>query len=574
MKNKSINSSKNSRDMNDPAPYESDEESIHSSLPKNIASVHRVVDEDNKFRGELLVVTRKSEGLEQRDLLQSSGFGVGKLDGLAQLCVWNDWLPVVDRKSLNALAHALHDEARDKSLFLLKGDGHHQVTVDSKKYAALVWRGVARWIGEPPDVKYEVLSPAKPFPEASGSCKGWNRRIGRHLAGNPKLAIAIYAALAAPLVALLDLPTTCLILVGASSTGKSTIQFAAQSLTHWTEAEQTASSTANSVRLFMLEARHRTAILHDLQEMKEVPQYTTLLFDLANNASRSTTAADRSYSNTAPLQCSFIGSSERSLFDLIRSARGAPTNGGLSARVFEVVINGKHGAFDTLPPGVDAASFAMQLERDAKTHYGSMWDEWVRIIAEKGVSIKTLYRERFDAMVDELLAVVGSKDPITRRLVLGVAVWVFAGGIAAKTGLLPLKTADVKNGVKQLLRAHAARHPSGLNASGDAVINLIKGFLDEHARDFPELRQDVDIGTQSTPYGYRFTRGKKTQYLFLTQAFDKHIADKVGRDLALTALRDADFLCFDKGSLQKQIRVGPGKKRFYVIKASIQYDRT
>lgn len=276
----------------------------------------------------------------------------------------------------------------------------------------------------------------------------------------------------------------------------------------------------------------------------------SLLFDLANNARRATSTAEHTLSTTGTLRCSFIGSSERSLADMIRGGR-VSSDEGLSARVFEIVTNGPHGVFHRLPAGVSASEFADRLKSSSAAHHGAVWDAWIAMVCENGTRIREGHAEKFNKLHTELMTHVNGENRVNRRLVQGLAGWAFAGCVAATLQLLPITSGQVVSAFKHVLDDYTKRHANGLSATGEEVIEHVRGFLDQNAGGFLKLIKQ-DFSAQGTHLGYRREVEGETQYMFLTPAFEKHIVRKFGHDLVCTALRDAGYLVFDLKSYQKK----------------------
>lgn len=569
VKKKTKSSAKSVRAATDNAAHKALRPDAPALLPESIVRVRRVLDAHGHFAGMLRVSTRDSHGAVHHDLFDLVAKFHGSTD-LATLCYRRAWLDNVTPKTLSVLAETLR-KAATTSVRLLHGHGLHEPLVGGKRFQCLVWRGQPHWVGDVPKRRFAVTPNLEPLPVARGTLGNWNKRIGTHLAGNPMMLVAVCAGLAAPIVALLGLQPVSLILVGGSSTGKTTVQAVVQSMLQPGNDIASASGSESGLRKVLLQCRDHPALLQDLRQVDDVQMLYRLLFDLGNNASRVTSTADQKLNATASLRCSLIASNERSLADMTRGKR-VSLDEGLSARVFELFVDGPHGAFHQLPKGVTAAEFADGLKASSKTCYGAVWDAWMTALADNEGKFRGWHEKYFQRLHGRLMKQVDAGNAVTHRLVLGMVAWAFAGCVAADFGVLPITKKQVVDAFKEVLRAHAQRHRHGLSATGEEVIAHVRDLLDRNGRRFFELRDD-NAGEQSGEFGYwREVNGEK-QFLMLPGGFEQHVSNKFGRQHAVAALSESGYLISDKQGDQKLVRMSPGRrKRFYVIRDSIRYD--
>jgi hypothetical protein len=391
------------------------------------------------------------------------------------------------------------------------------------------------------------------------------------------MLVTFLAAISALLVQVFHLSRLILMLVGGSSTGKNTAQEVTQS--SWmsnSTAIDNFSGTEKGIQALLRAVHDMPKMMEELRQTENYEGILRLIFDLASGASRKTSTADQQLMRSMSLTCGLIISNENTLMEM---AGRETINEGLAARFLELHANAPHGMFHSLPEGMTAAEFSDMLKDASSKYYGAFWDAWVDGVAGSISKLRVQVPLNLPKLMSDLCEDMDINDPVTKRMVNGMAGWACAGVIACKLKLLPagVDRTTIVNAMRLVLREHLARQKHNTTPVGEKVISAVRDVIDRQAGRFPSFAT-IKSTSQMGIYGYRKTTRDETLYLFFPSVFEELIGEKFGTDAALRQLKAAGYLSTDSEGFQRQFRLpgdsdqsGP-RKRFYAIKAAICYE--
>ena len=547
-----------------------------SDLPYPITKVARAIDSHGEPSEKIVVLTATEDGRKGRFVLAETALISGQYNELAKMVIKLNLLPYKTPKGMRELADILL-QAADKLIYLAEHDGYHLVQINGHYFDFFVWRGKVFPLGPECPIPVVPLVTTAPIPSASCSLEEWGQHIGMHIVANPYMLVTFLAAISALLVQVFNLPRLILMLVGGSSTGKNSTQIACQSSYQPGIGEiDNFSGTEKGVQALLRLVHDMPKMMEELRQAEYFEGILRLIFDLASGASRKTSTADQQLMRSVALTCGLIISNENTLIEM---AGRATLNEGLAARFFELHANGPHGMFHKLPEGKTAAEFSDMLKDVSAKYYGAFWDAWVVGVADNIKKLRKWVPENLPKLTAELCAGMDINDPVTKRMVNGMAGWACAGAIACNLKLLPDGTnrATVVDALRLVLREHLARQKHSTTPVGEKVISAVRDVIDRQAGRFPSFAT-IKSTSQMGIYGYRKTTRDGTLYLFFPSVFEELIGEKFGTEAALRQLKFAGYLSTDSEGSQRQFRLpgdgdqsGP-RKRFYVIKAAICYE--
>ncbi len=547
-----------------------------SDLPYPITKVARAIDSYGEPSEKIVVLTTTGDGRAGRFVLTETALISGQYNELAKMVIKLNLLPYKTPKGMRELTDILL-QAADKLINIAEHEGYHLVQINGHHFDFFVWRGKVFPLGPLCPIPVIPLVNTAPVPPASCSLEDWNKHVGIHIVANPYMFVTFLAAISALLVQVFHLPRLILMLVGGSSTGKNTAQEVTQS--SWmsnSTAIDNFSGTEKGIQALLRVVHDMPKMMEELRQAENFEGILRLIFDLASGASRKTSTADQQLMRSMALTCGLIISNENTLMEM---AGRETINEGLAARFLELHANAPHGMFHSLPEGVTAAEFSDMLKDASSKYYGAFWDAWVDGVAGSIGKFRVQVPLNLPKLMAELCEDMDINDPVTKRMVNGMAGWACAGVIACKLKLLPagVDRATIVNALRLVLREHLARQKHNTTPVGEKVISALRDVLDRHAGRFPSFAT-IKSTSQMGIYGYRKTTRDETLFLFLPSVFEELIGATFGIDAALRQLKAAGYLSTDSEGSQRQFRLpgdgdqsGP-RKRFYAIKASICYE--
>ena len=543
------------------------------SLPEPFSRVFRNVSSSGRPTGEVLVVIDSPDDGENpiTVLLDSAKLSMGNISELAALCNEHDLVKHQGAKGLRELSSTLLQEEKC-FIYCPKTPGLHIVKSGNKYAKFLVWKD-----------KLHKLEGALPFPihpmcdqsaiaQTKYTLDDWNDNIGKHIVVNPYLLVIFCCALTSLVQRWLELPRLLLLILGGSSTGKTTALKIMQSLHRPVTGIQSATGTENGIRIFLEGFSDCPACLDELRQMGGDPSgLINIIFDTGNGASRLTSTTDRKLAVKADLTCGLILSNESSLADML-SGKRVQINEGIASRLFELHADAQFGMYHCLPSGLTAKQLSEQLNDACGEYCGEFWDAWVPAVAKKADTVKKYVQKNIALFEEKISDGLEIDNPVTKRMVSGLAAWATVGNVAARLKLFNATEAQIIKGFQLVLKEHVNRTSHNTTTVGQQVIDTVRDLLDRHTGSFPDIKT-IHQG-QSGNYGYRKVLRNETLYLIFPSVFTELVGRKFGTKMALNTLRQAQFLSTDKKGDQHQIRV-PGisqLKRFYAVKESIRWD--
>ena len=177
---------------------------------------------------------------------------------------------------------------------------------------------------------------------------------------------------------------------------------------------------------------------------------------------------------------------------------------------------------------------------------------------------------------EELLEGLPVNNPVTARLVQGMAAWCCAGTLARHFKILDIDRKTIISAVRLVLEEHLKRNIHGSHSVAEQVVATVRACIDQNASKFPPLAQ-FHSPEHSGIYGYRVGHGEDAEFLFFPSVFEQLVGQKYGTEAAARALSTAGFLKCTKGAgyqYQKRVPSMSGeseRKRFYAVFGRIRF---
>ena len=389
--------------------------------------------------------------------------------------------------------------------------------------------------------------------KTAGDLEGWQESIARYCSGNSRLAFALSAAFAAPLLHLAGLEGGGFHFRGESSRGKTTALHVAGSV--WGGGDmggyiKTWRGTGNGMEALGL--GHCDALLcldeMSLIDAREAGEAAEML---ANGTGKARARQDGLGAPQARWRTLFLSTGEVALADKMAEA-GRRTRAGQEVRLADIPADAGHGLgiFEELHDFTDAAALADHLRQAAGQHYGHAIRSFLKTICQSDFqeladTIRN-YREAFTAQACPVTA-DGQVKRAARRFGLVAA----AGEMASTLEILPWEEGEAVQAAHACFRAWLEnRGGAGAHEVG-AIISQVKYFMEQHGEsrftpwDAEKGAHTVNrAGFKKAIDGDLVGRNghEGWEYYVLPETFIKELCSGFDKKLVIQVLREHDYL--------------------------------
>lgn len=202
-----------------------------------------------------------------------------------------------------------------------------------------------------------------------GTLEGWRTEVAKNCIGNPLMILALSHAFSGPLLSMMGKMGGGFHLRGASSRGKSTIQFVAGSVWGAPSFLQSWNSTGNGLE-GIAAACNNTFLNLDELHMADPGTIGDVIYMLANGQGKLRAKSNGRNQATQRWTVPVLSSGELSLEEHMASS-GRKMYAGQDVRLIDLTADGRqHGAFDCLHGASDGRDFANRMQHSVRTNFG------------------------------------------------------------------------------------------------------------------------------------------------------------------------------------------------------------
>jgi len=402
-----------------------------------------------------------------------------------------------------------------------------------------------------------------------GTLADWQHHIARYAAGNSRLAFALSAAFAAPLLYLADAESGGVHFRGASSTGKTTALAVAGSawggggvkgyIRQWRATDNGLESVARA---------HSDALLC-LDELSQIDSKVAgaAAYMLANGSGKARAGRDGAGRPAAEWRCLFISSGEIALADkLAEDGRGRKATAGQAVRVLDISADAGAGMglFENLHGFESADAFARHLKQASSESYGVAAREFLSKITDKFEDTQDSVRGFKDEFVSNYCP--PGADGQVRRAADRFGLIAASGEFATVLGILPWERGAAVDAAAACFRAWLVERGGVEAAEVTSGISQIRRFIELHgeSRFTPWDSDRVTINRA----GFRKLDGDDgAEYFVLPEVWNTELCSGLDSGAVARMLAARGMLKASKGRLQSSVRLpGFGKPvRCYVL---------
>ncbi|MCW3480027.1 DUF927 domain-containing protein [Neisseriaceae bacterium JH1-16] len=378
---------------------------------------------------------------------------------------------------------------------------------------------------------------------AQGSTEAWRESVARLARGNSRPMLAIGAALAAPLLHLVDLESGGFHLFGPSGCGKTTSAKIGASV--WGEPREqvlnwdsTALALANAAA-----ARNDGLMLLDEMGQGNPDAVSMAAYRLFNGAGKMQGAKEGGNREQSRWRVLVLSTGEIDLAGFM-SGGGRRTRAGQEVRLASLPADaGKGlGAFDTLNGHPSSGQLAEALEDAARQHHGAVGRVFVAHVAGQPATIAARLHHAIEVTRDVLPKEATGQ---VRRVAARFAVTAEALEIATDAGLTGWPPGEGRTAVMSCFTDWLARYGVG-NREVTQIIEQAEGWFALHAFGrFIDCSRAAD--DHSEPHmlncaGYRKRDADGLHWLVFPAVFREEIAEGFDKTAAADALARAGML--------------------------------
>lgn len=331
---------------------------------------------------------------------------------------------------------------------------------------------------------------------AAGTLAEWQQHVGRLAIGNHRVAIAICAALATPLLDIVGGDSGGIHIVGDSQTGKSTTLYVAGSV--WGKGARGAQvrqwrATANGLESAAAETSDTVLILDEMGQASSNDVADTI-YMLANGSGKLRAGKEGGARKSRTWRTMFLSTGEVTLGAKMAEA-GRKLMAGLEVRLVNLPADAGAGmgVFQQLHGFKKPGELAKALQGAAKTHYGtagrSFLTHLVRARVTDGKALEARVKATQAAFAKKLVPeeAAGQVRSVADRFAMIGA----AGELAIEWGVLNWPKGEAMAAAAACFRTWLGERGGAGSAEDQQAIEQVQAFLGAHGESrFSPLRPD------------------------------------------------------------------------------------
>lgn len=418
--------------------------------------------------------------------------------------------------------------------------------------------------------------------EVSTNSAEWNNHLGRYCIGNSRLILAVCAALAGPILAILNREGGGLHLVGPSSCGKTTVlRLAASVMGDPSTTVKTLDATANALESAAALANDALLVLDELGQAG--PEAVGgLVYKLASGIGRGRADQRGEARHRKSWRALFLTTGETDLETMLRGIGKRPAAGQqLRLANIPAVPEGGYGIFEELHGLPTGAVLSDHIRQATGQHHGAVFRAFLEHLVNELNTDPDGLRDRFNSTIKTFVAEVAppGSDGQVVRVAGRFGLLAAAGEYAARSGVLGWPEGDATWGIQECFLAWLQRRGGHGPLEIKNLLEIFEGWLQANGEG-RFVPMDGDHKGPARPVVNRagFRRQVTTvsgeescfEYFIFPAAFREAIQGHDPRWAARILAQHGLLAADSKGELCRQKKLpGMGNVRVYHIPAMI-----
>jgi putative DNA primase/helicase len=327
-----------------------------------------------------------------------------------------------------------------------------------------------------------------------GTLEDWNKNLGRLMTDNSNLILATSTVLAAPLLKLLGKQNYGFNFVGKSSIGKSTIlEFAGSVIGSTVKGKENyiCNFRATDNALESIGWGHSDLCLL-LDEFGQLDPYraSDTVYLLGNGFTKGRSSKTGEASERKSFNITYLSSSEVSLKSVLAQS-GQRLRSGLEVRFIDIEASvSEHGCYENLHGFGSGKSLSDYIKTETKKSYGSLFDAYIRRLAEQNSGDTDTLKSRLQTWYTEFTTnMTLNNNQITNRIIASLGVNYAAMMFAIENGLVQLDKSNLIANFQKIVYSIAEKFGESHNED-NAIIEEIRDFILAHEKS----RFDSELG--------------------------------------------------------------------------------
>lgn len=510
--------------------------------------------------GMLLTFVKRKKGGEKVRWLMPIALTGGKPEELNKALMTKGLRIFVDKdQQQRALVQRfLNSLEPERTVTVTHDVGWHDT--DDRGYKTFVLPGEVIAADGADDVFFSGDTNPQDFRKA-GTIEGWQHDIGALLPGNPLLMLAVGVGLAGPLLDMVGELGGGFHIVGASSTGKTTLAEVLASV--WGKPSGFVlkwNATANGIEA-VAASRNDTVLALDEIGIADSYDVSRVVYSVCDGTGRQRAQKDGTTAHRPTWRTLLFSTGEITLETKMGEA-GKRTQAGQAVRLATLEATRPYGAWDALHSFQDGGELSKALRHSAASHYGHMGPAFVRTLLESGTTRAEIIEDFRDCLATfketNGKSLTGQPERVAQRFAL-VAV---ALELAVRLGLLPLAQGEAHAAMAGLFHDWLATNGTG-PSEAQRILTAIRDFIDRHAARF----QSTAVGSVPVPNraGFFECDGGSALYLFTKGGLEEATAGFEPRQVQKVLSEAGAIVRGEDGTLTRKKSVNGERGRFYFI---------
>lgn len=395
--------------------------------------------------------------------------------------------------------------------------------------------------------------------DASGALEDWQHQVGKLCCGNPLAIFSVGVALAAPLLAVTGMENGAFHLVGASSSGKTTLQRLACSVYGGPEYLRSWVSTENGLEA--VAAQHHDMLLAlDEIGLARPECVDVAVYQIMNGSGKLRATISGDLASTASWRTLLLSTGEVGIGELLEVI-GKQVRAGQQTRLVEIPIFGTFGAFDSIHGRKSPAAFVEDLNSRSSEFFGTLFPAWILLLLQLSDDLRD-YLVREVRRVSEHWGadqMASQAQRVTKRFAL-VAV---ALRLCSRNFLVPWDEKESLSAVRKALTAWLRNRGHTKNIEEFRLLKVLGSAMLEWERNLVDGQgqQGRMLGV-----GYRYQVNGRELWLIEKQHFLRKLALPAQHMKEIQVLLQRD--CLRTNELARgtyKVKIDGGFQRFFAL---------
>ncbi len=408
-----------------------------------------------------------------------------------------------------------------------------------------------------------------------GSLDDWNKNVGKYCLGNPRLILAICAALSAPLLKWVKHDNFGIHFFGDTSLGKTNAYRVCASLSCLKPTLNSWNSTENAFIAIAKFHNDAVAIFDDIGSARP-QEIERVAYHLMNGSDRDRAKGDGTLVESQTFRLVALSNGEFDYRTFFLKAKITIAEGQIVRFLSIPVTKENGGMFQNMHGYDDGAEFIKLLKENTSQYYGTVMPEFIKFlsynqesISEKAKVMIVEYANKLKASLPVWYKVGGREG----RVIQCFALMACAGELAIEDGILAWKKGDAFAGLCACFKAWEKHDRSNTPVTDEEVLADVRNVLNDNDQEFVHINERASYWEPSD-VGYIKKVHGISAYLVFPEFFESVICGQFDKEKVIEVLMTSNLLILgDKNRhrlpVQMPKQTGSGKMNFYAIRLTI-----